>query len=275
MEYSTDDAHDSLTEIRRASDFFECCKREAELFVHEEDRAAFVAAMNGGFLFDALSRSKSFEMSYRRMLDGDMIFVNMRVSRMEDDRRFVVIAVTDVDELVRRRRAEERMQEERLEHMRSLADVDALTGVKNKHAYLEAEALLDRQIVEQSISPFAIVMCDVNDLKKVNDTAGHQAGDELLINACKTICDVFKHSPVFRIGGDEFTVIAQGDDYAQLEDRLAEMRDHNEQALQSGEAVIAFGAAWYRGDASVDTVFDRADRNMYENKNRLKLRSAN
>lgn len=272
VEFHTDDAHSALTERRRDTDFFESCKREAKLFVHTDDQAAFVAAMNQEFLTNALSQSKAFEMAYRRIKDEKQIFVNMRVSRMEDDKRFIVIAVTDIDELVRKRLAEERMQEERLEHVRSLASIDALTGVKNKHAYLEMEARLDRQIVEQSILPFAIVTLDVNDLKKVNDTAGHQAGDELLQTACKTICDIFKHSPVFRIGGDEFAVIAQGEDYEHLEELIGKMRDHNAEALKSGGSVIACGMAWFRSDTCVATVFERADRNMYEDKNRLKSR---
>lgn len=103
VEYHTDDEHSSLTERRRAADFFENCKQEAKLFVHEEDQIAFVAAMNREFLSKALSRSKTFEMTYRRMKDGNYIFVNMRISQMEDDGRFIVIAVTDIDELVRKR----------------------------------------------------------------------------------------------------------------------------------------------------------------------------
>lgn len=274
VEYHTDDEQSSLSERRRAADFFESCKREAKLFVHEEDQIAFVAAMNREFLSEALNRSKTFEMTYRRIKDGRSIFVNMRVSRMEDDKRFIVVAVTDIDELVRKRLAEEQMQEQRLERMRSRANADALTGVRNKHAYLEAEARMDRQIAGQSISPFAIVVLDVNDLKKVNDTVGHHAGDELLQSACRVICDIFKHSPVFRIGGDEFAVIAQGEDYAHLEERLAEMRNHNAQSLQHGGAVIACGMAYFRGETCVATVFDRADRNMYEDKNRLKVTQA-
>ena len=271
VEYHTDDEQSTLTERRRAADFFESCKREAKLFVHEEDQVAFTTAMSREFLSERLGRSRVFEMTYRRIKDDAFIFVNMRVSRMQDDKRFIVIAVNDIDELVRKRLAEERMQEERLERMRSQANVDALTGIRNKHAYLETEAHMDRQIAGQCISPFAIVMLDVNDLKKVNDTAGHHAGDELLKAACRVICDIFKHSPVFRIGGDEFAVIAQGEDYEHLEERLAEMRDHNARSLQSGDAVIACGMAYFRGESCVAPVFDRADRNMYEDKNRLKI----
>ena len=270
VEYYADDGRSSLAEKRRAADFFESCKREVKQCVHLEDQAAFVAAMNREFLTEALNRSKAFEMSYRRIKDGKQFYVNMRVTRMKDDGRFIVIAVTDIDELVKQRFAEERMQEERLERVRSLANVDALTSVKNKHAYLEVEARMDRHIAKQDVSPFAIVMLDVNDLKKVNDTAGHQAGDELLQDACKAICDIFKHSPVFRVGGDEFTVIAQGEDYERLEERLEMMRDRNKEALRSGGAVIACGMAKFEDDTCVATVFERADRNMYKDKNRLK-----
>ncbi len=274
VEYRTDGGLGSLTEWRRAADFFESRRREAELLVHEQDRIAFAAAMDRGFLSEALSRTGTFEMTYRRVKDGGHIYVSMRVSRVEDDGRFAVVAVTDVDELVRERLAEERMQEERLERMRFQANADDLTGVKNRHAYLEAEAHMDRQIAAQRVPPFAIVVLDVNDLKKVNDTAGHQAGDELLQGACRSICDIFKHSPVFRVGGDEFAVIAQGEDYEHLEERLAEMRDHNERALQRGGAVIACGTAFFRGETRMATVFERADRNMYEDKCRLKALGA-
>lgn len=271
VEYSTDDGRSLLTEKRRGADFFESCKREAKRFIHPDDQLAFVAAMDPAFLAGALSWSKTFEITYRRVKDDRIFYVNMKVSRVEDDDRFIVIAVTDIDELVRRRQAEEQMQEKRLERAHSLANIDALTGVKNKHAYLEAETHMDQLIEEGEEPPFAIVMLDVNDLKKVNDTEGHKAGDELLQSACKIICNVFKHSPVFRIGGDEFAVIAQGEDYAHIEDRISEMRNHNVEASRSGGPVIACGMAWFRDDACVARVFERADHNMYENKNRLKL----
>ena len=270
VEFCTDDEQSTLTKRRQAADFFESCKREAKLFVHEEDQAAFVAIMNREFLSETLDRSRVFEMTYRRMRDDGPIFVNMRISRMEDDERFIVIAVTDVDELVRKRLAEERMQKEQLERMRSQANIDALTGVRNRHAFLEVEAHIDRQIAGEVAPPFAIVVLDVNNLKIVNDTAGHHAGDELLRDACKVICDTFKHSPVFRIGGDEFAVIAQGEDCEHLEERLTAMRDHNARAMQGGGAVIACGAAFFQGETHLASVFDRADRNMYEDKFRLK-----
>lgn len=407
IEYHTDDDHGVLTEVRRSNDFFEGCRRDVKLFVHPDDQEAFVKAMDRTFLNEALDRAPVFEMTYRRIKDGRTFYVLMRVSRVEDDRRFVVIAVSDIDELMKKRMAEERMMEERIVYARlhaltgnficvyvvdpetgryrefsatnyytetfaqakegvhffetvreaarqfndpadlsrflaaftkenvmaeversgiftlgyrilmegkplhvqmkaamveekegprlivglndidaqirqeeilerrlaqaqSQADIDALTGVKSKHAYLAAETRMDQQIAAHGVSPFAIVMLDVNDLKKVNDTAGHQAGDEYLCGACRIICDIFKRSPVYRVGGDEFAVIVQGSDYQCLEERMGQMRDHNTAALRTGGIVVACGMAKYENDACVAAVFRRADHSMYENKSALK-----
>ena len=82
----------------------------------------------------------------------------------------------------------------------------------------DAEEVLDRQILEGNKPEFAITILDVNDLKQVNDTLGHQAGDKYLCEASKIICNIFAHSPVFRIGGDEFAVISQGSDYENIDE---------------------------------------------------------
>jgi diguanylate cyclase (GGDEF)-like protein len=129
---------------------------------------------------------------------------------------------------------------------------------------------MDRHISEHRQQPFAIVMMDVNDLKKVNDTYGHQAGDQYLHDACAVICDIFKHSPVFRVGGDEFAVISQGKDYANIGELVGKMNDHNAKAQRTGGIVIACGMAEYENDRCVAEVFERADHKMYANKNKLK-----
>ena len=114
------------------------------------------------------------------------------------------------------------------------------------------------------------MVLDINDLKATNDADGHRAGDRRIRDACRVICDAFKHSPVFRVGGDEFAVVVQGVDYRHLEERLRDVGAHNEGALRAGGVIIACGAARFEDDASVADVFDRADRLMHENKGALK-----
>ena len=154
------------------------------------------------------------------------------------------------------------------------ASVDALTGVKNRHAYRRAEERLNNQMEEGRAPACAVVVLDVNDLKKVNDGQGHGAGDQYLRDACKIVCNTFKRSPVFRIGGDEFAVISQGEDYARIEELMRQMDEHNAQARQNGGIIIACGMARREGDETVAPVFERADQNMYGNKNDLKAGKA-
>ncbi|MBR1710017.1 MAG: diguanylate cyclase, partial [Clostridia bacterium] len=83
-------------------------------------------------------------------------------------------------------------------------------------------------------------------------------------------CQTFKHSPVYRVGGDEFAVLLQGKDYDCLEELAGKMKDHNIRARENGGIVIACGIGKFKSDASVAAVFERADESMYENKRALK-----
>ena len=174
-----------------------------------------------------------------------------------------------------------------VEHLRiyindlnSRAYQDALTGVKNKGAYNVSARMLNDAI---RLAPpgkepeFALVMLDCNDLKKINDQYGHDKGDFYLRTACELICRVFTHSPVFRMGGDEFAVILQKDDYQARHEllRLFDKYSHevNACAAQPWEQThIAKGIAEYnpKKDLSVESVLQRADENMYADKKRSK-----
>ena len=117
----------------------------------------------------------------------------------------------------------------------------------------------------------------MNDLKLINDTRGHNFGDEALQRTSRMICDVFKHSPVFRIGGDEFVAVLTDYDYERREDLLKELRTASETngRMRSGPQV-ASGLAAYNpmADSSFDDVFARADSEMYENKKFQKARKS-
>ena len=139
----------------------------------------------------------------------------------------------------------------------------------SKAAYVNKDEEINGEI-KAGHKDFGIVMVDMNDLKRINDTEGHQAGDHYIRDACGVICNTFKHSPVFRVGGDEFVVVAQGVDYAHIDERVRDVDAHNEEALRRGTVVIACGVAAYEGDDSVASVFERADHLMYEDKTRLK-----
>ncbi|MBQ3281246.1 MAG: GGDEF domain-containing protein [Eubacterium sp.] len=101
--------------------------------------------------------------------------------------------------------------------MDDLAHKDALTGVGSKLAYDQKVQELSDEI-KQGVARFGIAIADLNDLKKMNDNYGHEYGNMAIRKTCQTLCDVFSHSPVYRIGGDEFAVILKDRDYDNIED---------------------------------------------------------
>ena len=161
--------------------------------------------------------------------------------------------------------------------MDEIAHTDVMTGVKNKTAYEEATNLLDKKI-SSAHAQFCIVMIDVNFLKRVNDNYGHEYGNEYLINACKLTCGVFGKENVYRVGGDEFVVIIEGEKVALCKYFVAQFKSEMEHkyfndALKPWEKVsAAVGMAVYEPvhDKTTDEVFKRADKEMYENKLAMK-----
>lgn len=169
--------------------------------------------------------------------------------------------------------AKREMEKDReLDFARNIANTDSLTGIKSKHAYGVEESKIDADISDESIKEFAVVVLDVNGLKEINDTLGHKAGDEYICCASKLICDTYMHSPVFRIGGDEFVVILNGRDYIHRYTLLNEINTKIETNKKQGGVVIAIGMSDFdpETDRRVLDVFERADVLMYERKKALK-----
>ena len=120
-------------------------------------------------------------------------------------------------------------------------------------------------------------MVDINNLKAINDEHGHRAGDQYIKGCCHMICEVFKHSPVYRIGGDEFAVLLQGSDYVNRKELCQQLRADYERtsAQRDVSPWLRYSAAVGMAekaadDNSVELVFRRADEAMYRDKVRIK-----
>ena len=170
----------------------------------------------------------------------------------------------------------ERKAVEERDHAHEVAFRDALTGVKSKHAFSVQEGQVETQIRDGEAESFGVIVCDVNGLKRINDTLGHKAGDAYIQSCCKMLCDYYSHSPVFRIGGDEFVVLLQGQDYEERLEILQAINGQIEQNVTSGGTVISLGLAEYQKerDTTFHEVFMRADAQMYERKTALKKMGA-
>jgi diguanylate cyclase (GGDEF)-like protein len=119
-------------------------------------------------------------------------------------------------------------------------------------------------------------MLDLNNLKETNDTYGHEVGDELIKTSAGIISEVFKRSPVFRIGGDEFLVVLQNKDFENREElfELLDSRCRSTFVSENAQIPIGIAMGFARFEPGRDLrfadVFKRADNAMYENKRNAK-----
>ncbi|MBQ6343655.1 MAG: diguanylate cyclase [Anaerolineaceae bacterium] len=160
--------------------------------------------------------------------------------------------------------------------LNSKAYQDALTGIKNKGAFLISAERLNEAIrmgKDGNMPEFAAVVFDCNKLKEINDEFGHAMGDIYLRTASSAICKVYSHSPVFRLGGDEFGVLLQNQDYANrdrllfdfdsLADQINSAAEHPWEKVDLSKGMAVFDPA---NHLSVNDVMDAADAQMYINK---------
>ena len=155
---------------------------------------------------------------------------------------------------------------------------DALTGVKNKAAYDRDIAKINDEIKSEKNPKLGVVMVDINNLKNINDTYGHDSGDIYIVGAAHIVSEVYKHSPVYRIGGDEIVVILEGEDYQNRDKLLKELKhqfeisSHDTSVEEFRRYSAAAGMAVFDKsmDEEVYSVFRRADKKMYANKVEIK-----
>lgn len=159
-------------------------------------------------------------------------------------------------------------------NLNTLAYRDMMTGVRNKTAYLEATHKMQERMETETLQ-FALMLLDINYLKQINDTYGHDYGDRLIVSGCQIICRVFDHSPVYRFGGDEFVVILENRDFENREilakQFMLEIEASNKGIGDRAPLSISWGIAVYdpEKDASFNDVFRRADDAMYQAKTRM------
>ena len=191
------------------------------------------------------------------------------ITQMSKDMRTYVEDILEAEETVK-------TAQEEAANMTMLAYKDALTHVGSKIAYDNAAKALEKDVIEKRVKEYGLVMIDMNDLKTVNDNYGHANGNIYISGACHIICTIFRHSPVFRIGGDEFIVILKASDFEKREELIKQARqafqetEHDESKEPWERYSVAIGMAEYSSRDTIDSVFKRADEIMYQNKLKIK-----
>ena len=261
-----------LAELRipeEGQDFFSMAKANADKYVHPDDLDLVLLIHDKKTIVDTVTKAGSYSVSCRLLIDGNIKHIR-HVDMLCEDRKHILFCMENIDDEVREREA----QQEKLRSAERKVKLDELTGSKNNNAFLELSKSLDNSIrtVDANLR-FGIIICDVNDLKHYNDTRGHIFGNEFLRRACRMICENFPHSQIYRVGGDEFAVYLDGEDYEIREELLENLRRESYANGRSRSGpVIATGMSIYEpaSDAKFSDVVNRADLDMYKNKKLLK-----
>ena len=170
---------------------------------------------------------------------------------------------------------------ENINNLNKQVFVDSLTQVKNKAAFIDYCENLQIKYEKNNDLEFAIGIFDCNNLKKINDLYGHDKGDIYLKAASRTIYGAFQHSPVFRIGGDEFAVILENDDLnnidlliKRLEKSIVRINTSTENEWEMVDVAYGITKCDKAHDRNIDEVIRRADKLMYDDK-RIKKEKRN
>lgn len=267
--YEVNNIYGQLEISKSGEDFFKESLDNIPNIVHRQDRDQVAEFIGRDSLLTALEDHKDCSLDYRIMVNGKARYTRM-IARKSSDGTHLIIGVEDIDEMIKR----EKRHMKALKTEKELARRDELTGVRNKTAYKELEKSLQSNIDNgMDYLNFALVVCDSNNLKMINDTLGHAAGDEYIKASAQILCDTFVHSPVFRVGGDEFVVFLRGSDYLSRKELIEKLRSKVIENMKNGDGVVlASGMAEYQPeiDSFVSDIFERADKDMYANKESLK-----
>ena len=140
---STDNYTESLQQAKDGENFFEKVRKVAHEANYPADLKRFLSAFTKENVMAEIARSGIFTFGYRIMMDGRPVHVQMKAALVEEkEGARLIVGLNDVDAQIRQKEEIEK----RLEQAQAQANIDALTGVKNKHAFLETETRIDRQI---------------------------------------------------------------------------------------------------------------------------------
>ena len=226
---------------------------------------SFTTAITIFFARSITKPLKKLTTEAKKMITGDM---NAEFNIKQND---------EIGELAKSFAAAKFHISQHMKQMQGLAFLDSLTGVRNKMAYDNYIAELESRIENGEIKSYGIAILDTNNLKEINDTYGHENGNAYLVNSCKLICQIFAHSPVFRIGGDEFLVILLDEDLDNHHDLLKQLKESMDLTKNASfpwkqiSIACGIGIATYAKATTIADTFNKADSDMYKNKRAIKI----
>ena len=251
VEYSATEDYHVLGVPKQGERFFEEARRRGLRVVVPEDLERFLSLFTREKVLEAVRENGLFSLQYRLKMQEKTIYVNAKAAMVEEkDGPQLIIGLNNVTSQVER----ERIYADQLEQARRQANIDAVTGVRNRKAYVQAMEDITEQLHDSIQEGFAVVLFRVEELEKVRSSQGRAAENRLLRTARGIVCDAFKHSPVFRAEEDEFAALVKGRDYQNLERQLRQA----ETAAQIAGVDLRCGVGRWHGERDAEEVHKSA-----------------
>ncbi|MGL5316516.1 MAG: diguanylate cyclase [Peptostreptococcaceae bacterium] len=183
---------------------------------------------------------------------------------------FIVIQFIHITKIIRNAL----LESAKIQILEEQAYQDGLTGVGNRTAYMKKVDSVNNNLNELDF--IEVFVFDINNLKIVNDTLGHEYGDYLIKRSGDILLSAFDNDSIYRIGGDEFVVIKENKNETSSIELIKkfedEIKNSNDYFIDKPPVSMAYGVAVYDDfkDTSFEDIFARADKEMYANKIKMK-----
>ncbi len=222
---------------------------------------------------ELLKTSTHYTIPFFANVNGYPEHYRLKIASDKSNTQSFIVGIINVEEEHSLEVVAKKLQKD-LQHTMLIANKDPLTGVGSAVAFKAKCELINNEIKTKDDLKFAIIECDVNNLKFINDSFGHDMGSAYIKNCCKVFCNTFKHSPVFRTGGDEFVIILFDTEYDNRMVLFEKLKSCINNKVFAPTESISFAAGMADFDATKDKsvmdVFKRADASMYDHKNQMK-----
>ena len=159
--------------------------------------------------------------------------------------------------------AQEKSRRDQIDELTSLGTIDQLSGLQNRNRFNQVKA----ELVVQMPNTLGVAYIDLNNLKTINDEQGHEQGDAYIRAMSDCFVRYFRQAETYRVGGDEFIVLAVNISRELFEKRLALLLADAEKCYTKP---LAIGSVWSEAPTDLDELIGQADALMYENKRKVK-----
>ncbi len=244
---------------KEGDSFFDFPKRKLFQYLHPEDRKLFLKTFSKDNLSKMLARQGAFSGVFRLMLGEEAAILHVQAASMGTAKqRQFLLGISNVD-------VRYDVSQGLRESVRTIGK-DALTSTKNINSYLQEEGRINEAITCGEMEPFALALIDMDGYARLCETLGQKAGDQAVLEMSSIVCDIYSHSPVYRIGDDEFIVLLMRRDFRDRQELQEELQKINEENVAAGGVSFSWGMSEFRPDEDkrLATVFERASQEMVQ-----------